>query len=338
MSDYKIIGGDQREYGPVSTEEVAQWIQQGRANGDTQVQAVGSEDWVPLRDVPELTPALAATAGPPPMPPMPPGGPGSPPPPHTTIPSPHTPFFSPPPTADQLMAELKGRSHTFSIGDCFSQGWRLTMDNFGTFLLAVICFMGLSVVAGFVPFGSLILSGPLMGGIYLIYLRRLRGEFADMGTLFDGFRDVFMGLFLYYVFLMLLMFVGNITGIVAVIAGMVMGMLEASAQQPPILALVLMGIGVLLGLLITTILYGMFIFGIPLVADRRMEATEAFKVVWRVTKNCWGTCFLLFFCTILINIVGVLLLCLGALVTVPLSFAMTIVAYDRLFGRPTMPR
>ena len=69
MSDYKIIGGDQREYGPVSTVEIAQWIQQGRANGDTQVQAIGSEDWGPLRDVPELTPALAATAGPPPMPP-----------------------------------------------------------------------------------------------------------------------------------------------------------------------------------------------------------------------------------------------------------------------------
>lgn len=37
MSQFKIIAGDKKEYGPVSIEEVGRWIQQGRANGDTQV-------------------------------------------------------------------------------------------------------------------------------------------------------------------------------------------------------------------------------------------------------------------------------------------------------------
>jgi len=332
MSKYIIIGGDKREYGPVSAEEVGQWVQQGRANGDTQIKAVDSEDWKPLRDIPELSAALAGpTPTPGPVPPPHPGG--APPMPGTTIPSPHAPFHTAPPTADQFMAELKGRPHTFSIGDCFSQGWRLTMDNFGTLLLAIICFMGLSVVSAFVPFGQLIASGPLLGGAYLIFIKSARNEFAPMGTLFDGFNHAFMPLFLYYLFVMLLMFVAMIPLIIAAVAGGVMGILEAQAQNPPVIALILIVGGAFVGILLSFILYGMFIFGFPLAADRRMDATEVFKVVWRVTKNCWGTCFLLVLCTILINMVGILVICLGALVTMPLSFAMTVVAYEQLFRR-----
>ena len=58
MSQFKFIAGDKKEYGPVSIEEVGRWIQQGRANGDTRVQAEGESDWGPLREVPELAAPL----------------------------------------------------------------------------------------------------------------------------------------------------------------------------------------------------------------------------------------------------------------------------------------
>ncbi len=35
---YKIIGADGKEYGPVTSEQVRQWITEGRANAQTKVQ------------------------------------------------------------------------------------------------------------------------------------------------------------------------------------------------------------------------------------------------------------------------------------------------------------
>ena len=69
MSQFKIIAGDKKEYGPVSVEEVGRWIQQGRANGDTRVQAESETDWTPLREVPELAVLLGGPT------PQPAGGP-----------------------------------------------------------------------------------------------------------------------------------------------------------------------------------------------------------------------------------------------------------------------
>ena len=36
---YKIIGADLKEYGPVSVEQLRQWISEGRVNAQTKVQA-----------------------------------------------------------------------------------------------------------------------------------------------------------------------------------------------------------------------------------------------------------------------------------------------------------
>jgi hypothetical protein len=55
---YKIIGGDGREYGPVSLEQLKQWIAEGRANAHTRVQVEGTTEWKPLADFPELAAAL----------------------------------------------------------------------------------------------------------------------------------------------------------------------------------------------------------------------------------------------------------------------------------------
>ena len=62
---YRIIGADQKEYGPVSAEQLRRWVADGRANGDSLVQAEGSTDWKPLSTFPELAAALSASPLPP---------------------------------------------------------------------------------------------------------------------------------------------------------------------------------------------------------------------------------------------------------------------------------
>jgi prepilin-type processing-associated H-X9-DG protein len=67
---FKIQGADQKEYGPVSTEVLRQWILERRADGRTLVQAAGTTDWRPLAEFPEFAAALA-TGPRPPTPPAP---------------------------------------------------------------------------------------------------------------------------------------------------------------------------------------------------------------------------------------------------------------------------
>jgi hypothetical protein len=64
---YKIIGADQKTYGPVTAERIREWIASRRANASTQIQAEGSSDWKPLSEFPEFKDALAGAGGPPPV-------------------------------------------------------------------------------------------------------------------------------------------------------------------------------------------------------------------------------------------------------------------------------
>jgi hypothetical protein len=51
---YRIIGVDHREYGPVSADQVRQWMKEGRLNGTTLMQAEGVAGWRPLATFPEF--------------------------------------------------------------------------------------------------------------------------------------------------------------------------------------------------------------------------------------------------------------------------------------------
>ncbi len=51
---FTIIGGDGKEYGPATADQLRGWIAAGRANLDTKAKAVGSEEWRRLGDYPEF--------------------------------------------------------------------------------------------------------------------------------------------------------------------------------------------------------------------------------------------------------------------------------------------
>lgn len=51
---YKIIGTDQKEYGPISAEEIHRWISDGRINAQTKVRVGDNADWKLLADIPEF--------------------------------------------------------------------------------------------------------------------------------------------------------------------------------------------------------------------------------------------------------------------------------------------
>lgn len=61
---YKILGGDGREYGPVSADVIRQWIAEGRANAQTRVLPEGATEWKLLGGVPEFMGALGTISAP----------------------------------------------------------------------------------------------------------------------------------------------------------------------------------------------------------------------------------------------------------------------------------
>ena len=67
MSQYIIIGGDGREYGPKEETEVREWIQQGRLNALSQIKEVGEDEWVSLGSRPEFSAQQSDTATAPPL-------------------------------------------------------------------------------------------------------------------------------------------------------------------------------------------------------------------------------------------------------------------------------
>jgi len=56
---YRILGGDGREYGPVTADTLRQWINEARANRNTQICPEGSERWQSLGSLPEFAALFA---------------------------------------------------------------------------------------------------------------------------------------------------------------------------------------------------------------------------------------------------------------------------------------
>ena len=61
---FTILGGDSKEYGPVSAEQLRAWITAGRANLDTRAKLAGENEWRRLGDIPEFNGTADATTPP----------------------------------------------------------------------------------------------------------------------------------------------------------------------------------------------------------------------------------------------------------------------------------
>jgi hypothetical protein len=230
---YKVLGGDRKEYGPVSAEEVRRWITEGRLNGRSLIQ--GTEpvtDWQPLSVFPEFAAAIGAQ-----------------------------PSVTPPVlgatsaiNAEALTTEILARQPLIRVGECLSLSWRLVMNNTALLLGACAVVWGIGMVQ-FIPvvgFAYRIAAGALFGGLYLIFLKRIRGEAAEVGEVFAGFQ-VALGQ------LILAGFVSYALSFVGVFCCILPGIYLAVA----------------------------WIFCVPLVADKRLEFWSAMELSRRVVTRVW---------------------------------------------------
>src|SRR5258707_1890688 len=112
---------------------------------------------------------------------------------------------APPPDPEALAQEILARDYSLHIGSCFSRGWVLVAKDFwpivGTAaLIMLLCSAANSTLIG------LVVTGPLMGGLWLYFLKRIRGEKVGVETAFSGFSVAFAPLMLAGLVVKLLIF------------------------------------------------------------------------------------------------------------------------------------
>jgi len=61
---YKIIGADGKEYGPITQEQLKQWIAEGRLNLQSKVLPDGTLEWKTVAEIPELAAVVPAPSTP----------------------------------------------------------------------------------------------------------------------------------------------------------------------------------------------------------------------------------------------------------------------------------
>ena len=312
---YKIIGADKKEYGPVSADQLRDWIQQGRVSAQTLAQAEGQIDWRPVIAFPEFAAALAAQS-----------------------PSVPAPFAAG--SATGVAPEILERDYDLDIGGCISRGWDLLQKHMGLLVGATLIYLGIEVafsLLGAIPLlgalfslVNLFVAAPLMGGLFYVTLQAIRRQPATAGDVFEGFRRAFIQLIMGYGVSTIL---AGLCLIPAVIVGLVMLLPSvAHHRQPdlgPILITVAVGLACLVPVMFLTVNW---MFTLPLIVDRRMKFWPAMQTSSKMVRKHWGQLFGLVLLVGLVNMAGFLFCCIGVLFSMPLGVAAMMYAYETIFS------
>lgn len=340
---YKIIGGDGREYGPVTETELRKWIAEGRLNAQSLAKAEGDAEFRPLVAFPEFADCLGIAA-------------------------PAFPAASYPTRA----TDWSNRDYQLDIGGCISRGWTLFMDNLGIlvgcsalYLLILVVGSGIvnGVLAGvlsqvipdevqysasYMILQGILLQaivgvfvGPAAGGYCYVFIRTLRGQTASVGDLFSGFQKAFARLysawFIYNVVVILcwipfyIVFAARVGPVMihfkhvqnpGELHGLWQDLWSAFASTGPI---------ALLCIIPTAYLATWLVWIFPLIIDQGMDVWTAIGTSWKMVHKHWFTVFGVVLLAVIIYMAGLFLCCIGLFFTVGISAAALMYAYETIF-------
>ena len=201
------------------------------------------------------------------------------------------------------------------------------------------------------PLVTSLVIGPLMAGLYLVYLKIIRGQEAGAGDVFAGFQKAFGQLYLGA------LVVGLIVGACLVpfqyllqlkvgpvleqlqqvqthhptpadLQNMLHDLMHAYAGALPVL---------LICLIPMTYLTVSWQFTLPLIIDKQMNFWPAMKTSFKMVNKHWWQLFGLIIIVGLFNVVGLLACCVGMLFTVPIGIAALMFAYETIFSASERP-
>ena len=327
MANYIIIGGDQKEYGPISTDDVRQWIAEGRLNEQSLMKAESDAEFRPLEKFPEFAVHFASKTPASDMPPPLAGATGS--------------------------AVLSERDYDLDIFGCISRGGELVKNNMGVLFVGALIYLliegaigGLSsipLIGSLFSIANFIISGPLIGGLFYLFIRAIRNEPAEIGDIFSGFRRGFGQLFLGTLVQGLLIGVCLLPFIIVFLVKFfpLIGHLQhLQSGTPPdretvaaIESILVASLPVLLLCAIPAIYLSVsWKFTLPLIVDKQLDFWTAMKTSRKQVGKHWWHVFGLLVIVGLLNIAGLCLCCVGLLFTIPIGIAALMFAYETIFS------
>ena len=320
MANYLIIGGDGKEYGPITDAELRKWIGEGRLNAQSLAKAESDAEFRALAQFPEFADTYAQ-----------PAAPGT---------------IAPPASA----ADFAERDYELDLGGCIARGWALVKDNLGLLFVGTLLYMliegavgGLANIPKIGPLFSIanfICSGPLLGGVFYLFIRVNRGEPAEVGDIFSGFRRAFGQLFLGVLVPGLLAGLCMLPAIVVFIIKLLplIGQIQQAQQSSPQAMVAIIKPILFMPLLVAlvcaipaTYLSVCWKFTLPLIVDRQMDFGAAMKASWKMVNKHWWQVFGLVILISLLNVAGLCACCVGVLFSIPVGFAALMIAYETIF-------
>lgn len=229
------------------------------------------------------------------------------------------------------------------IGEALHYGWDKTIKNFwhfvGVFLVAFVVLIAVNALTLFVPMDDVFLSlvvnivASLVAilialGIYRVVLNVSAGSKPDLGDLFSFHR------FGWYIVASIIVSIGYLLVIgVSLIPGGVVTAIESANNADVTSGLVILGLGGVIGAILIvalSMLWALFPFAL---LDQNTHAFRAIGTSWDLVSKHFWSYFGLKVVSLIINIVGLLLLGIGLLVTIPLTSMADAYAYRFLSGQ-----
>ena len=202
--------------------------------------------------------------------------------------------------APLLEPSLARAPQSLPLGDYFKTGWGLFKQYHTGFvgfcLLNIVIQLALHSIPYVGAVASAAVSAPLFMGNFIVSAKLLQGQTPE-------FRDFFTG-FQFFLPLLLLSLAASL----------------------------LISIGTILLVIPGVYLAVAYLFASYLVVDRRLDFWPAMELSRHTVNPQWFGYFAFMLLLVLLNLAGALLLGLGLLVTIPLSFCAVTVAYADLFG------
>lgn len=216
--------------------------------------------------------------------------------------------------------------------ECLKAGFEAIKDQYWLFLGIALVAM---LIGGAVP---IVLIGPMMCGLYLCLLARMRGEAVEFGLLFKGF-DYFVNGLIAAAIQTVPMFLILVPSYLIIFVFTVATMPhDGSARDagPPVGFFVGMFLFVVVMVGSSLIIHTLFLFAYPLIVDRKLSGWDAIKTSARAAMNNVGGLLGLILLNFCLGILGALACYVGLIFILPISFASYAAAYRQVF--PEMPQ
>ncbi len=200
-----------------------------------------------------------------------------------------------------------------TLGPFVSKAWALVTADL---VLFIVSYLIVAVLCS-IPLVGLIIGGPLMFGFLRIVQKRYKGEPAEIGQVFDGFKDFTKGL---------------VTVLLALAASLCIVI-------PIVIIIVVLSMIPCVGAVLAIVLYicailalsaGLY-FLMPIAALSATSPMDAIKASIKFLIANIGPMVLLSVVTALISMAGAIACGVGVLFTVPLAMTISVIAYNEYY-------